>query len=279
MTTILGDARPHDFRLSDFRPADAPSIDLKAAAEADPRPAEARPADRRYAIYFAPPAKSPLWRFGSSVIGYDAESGRELPQPSLSRFAPERWRDITSEPRRYGFHGTLKAPFRLAPDKDEASLRAVCARFAADRASFACAGVMLASIGRFFALKTVSTCSALNRLAAGAVAAFDDFRAPMTEAERERRLRAPLTERQKDYLARWGYPYVLDDFRFHMTLTGPLDDADRAAAAEELAELFAQSGADGPLIVGGIALYRQEARQDGAGGERFRLIERFRFGS
>lgn len=269
MTTILGEARP----------ADAGRMDTLTVEGAEPRRNETRPVEPRYAIYFAPPAKSPLWRFGSAVIGYDAESGRELPPPPLSRFTPERWRDITSEPRRYGFHGTLKAPFRLAPDRDEASLRAVCARFAADRASFACAGVMLASIGRFLALKTVSTCSALNRLAAGAVAAFDDFRAPMTEAERERRLRAPLTERQKDYLARWGYPYVLDDFRFHMTLTGPLDDADRAAAAEELAELFARSGADGPLIVGGIALYRQEARQDGAGGERFRLIERYGFGS
>ncbi|MBS7544596.1 DUF1045 domain-containing protein [Ancylobacter oerskovii] len=246
---------------------------------AEPRRTEPRPAEARYAIYFAPPATSPLWRFGSSVIGYDAETGRELPQPRLSRFAPDRWREITSEPRRYGFHGTLKAPFRLAPGKDEAGLRAVCARFAADRASFACAGVTLAAIGRFFALKTVSTCAALNRLAAGAVAAFDDFRAPMSEAERERRLRAPLSERQKDYLARWGYPYVLDDFRFHMTLTGPLDDADRGAAGEELAELFLQSGADGPLIVGGIALYRQDAQPDGGTGGRFRLIERFAFGS
>ncbi|MCB4767434.1 DUF1045 domain-containing protein [Ancylobacter sp. Lp-2] len=263
--------------LNDVRPTDAGRIDTLAIEPAEPRRSETRPSDPRYAIYFAPPAKSPLWRFGSSVIGYDAETGREAPLPALSRFTPERWRDLTAEPRRYGFHGTLKAPFRLAPGKDEADLRAVCARFAADRASFACAGVMLASIGRFFALKTVSTCSALNRLAAGAVAAFDDFRAPMTEAERERRLRAPLTERQKDYLGRWGYPYVLDDFRFHMTLTGPLDDADRAAAEEELAQLFAQSGADGPLIVGGIALYRQDGRADG--GERFRLIERYAFGS
>lgn len=228
-------------------------------------------AEPRYAIYYAPPPQSPLWRFGSSVIGYDAETGTGLPVPRLARFTAERWRAITAEPRRYGFHGTLKAPFRLAPGKDEDGLRAVCARFAADRASFACAGVTLASIGRFFALKPVSTCSALNRLAAGAVAAFDDFRAPMSEAERARRLRAPLTERQKDYLDRWGYPYVLDDFRFHMTLTGPLDEPERAEAETELADLFARSRADGPLIVEGIALYKQE-------GERFRLIERYAFG-
>jgi len=225
----------------------------------------------RYAIYYAPPAGSPLWRFGSTVLGYDAETGEELAFPVFRRFDAESWREMTAEPRRYGFHGTLKAPFRLADDKDEAGLRAACARFAADRARFACAGMQVAAIGRFLALKTVQPCAALDRLAAGAVSAFDEFRAPLTEAEMERRLRAPLSERQKEYLARWGYPYVFDDFRFHMTLTGPLDDAARADAQAELAEHFAASEADGPLIVGEIALYRQD---NGA----FRLIERFALG-
>ena len=229
-------------------------------------------AEPRYAVYFAPPAQSPLWRFGSSVVGYDAETGEAVPPPALRRFDADHWREITAEPRRYGFHGTLKAPFRLAAGKTEAELHAMCASFATDRAPFACAGVKLAQIGRFLALKTVSPCAALDRLAASAVAAFDDFRAPMTPAELERRQRASLTPRQQEYLGRWGYPFVLEDFRFHMTLTGSLDEEVRAQAEMELAELFAASGADGPLIVGEIALYRQE---DGP----FRLISRFPFGS
>ena len=229
-------------------------------------------AEPRYAIYFAPPAQSPLWRFGSSVVGYDAETGEAVAPPALRRFDADHWREITSEPRRYGFHGTLKAPFRLISGKTEAELRAVCTRFAKDRAPFACAGVKLAQIGRFLALKTVSSCAALDRLAASAVAAFDDFRAPMTAVELERRQRASLTPRQQEYLGRWGYPFVLDDFRFHMTLTGSLDEEVRAQAEIELAELFGASGADGPLIVGEIALYRQD---DGP----FRLIARFPFGN
>lgn len=234
--------------------------------------AAAKPAEPRYAIYFAPPAQSPLWRFGSAVLGYDAETGEAPPLPELKRFDAARWREITSEPRRYGFHGTLKAPFRLAAGRTETELRAVCARFAKDRAGFACAGVTLNTIGRFLALRLAVPSAALDRLAAGAVAAFDDFRAPMSETEREKRLRAPLTLRQQDYLARWGYPYVLEDFRFHMTLTGSLDDDERTLAEAELAEHFAMSGADGPLIVREIALYRQEAGP-------FRLVARFPFGS
>ncbi|MDQ0511099.1 DUF1045 domain-containing protein [Ancylobacter amanitiformis] len=230
-----------------------------------------RSIEPRYALYYAPPAQSPLWRFGAAVIGYDAETGEADGSLALRRFDAARWREITAEPRRYGFHATLKAPFRLASGRVEADLRAACARFAAERARFACAGIQLATIGRFLALRTASACAALDRLAAAAVAAFDDFRAPMNAAEREKRQRAPLTPRQRDYLDRWGYPYVLEEFRFHMTLTGPLEAAERALAEAELAEHFAMSGADGPLIVGEIALYRQE---DGP----FRLVARYPFG-
>ncbi|MCS0502411.1 DUF1045 domain-containing protein [Ancylobacter mangrovi] len=226
----------------------------------------------RYAVYYAPPAQSPLWRFGSSVLGYDAETGEECALPALRRFDAERWREITSEPRRYGFHGTLKAPFRLADGRSESELEAACTRFAAARAPFACTGIQLAVLGRFLALRTVTPCAALDRLAAGAVTAFDDFRAPMSEAEREKRLRAPLTPRQQDQLARWGYPYVLDDFRFHMTLTGGLDEEERGLAEAELAAHLAGSGADGPLIVSEVALYKQENGP-------FRLIGRYPFGS
>lgn len=226
----------------------------------------------RYAVYFAPPAASPLWRFGCSVLGVDPETGEAAGLPALRRFDAETWREITAEPRKYGFHGTLKAPFRLAPGRGEDELHAACARFAAERARFACAGMMVAAIGRFLALRTVQPCAPLDRLAAGCVSAFDEFRAPLAEAEIERRLRAPLSERQRAHLEQWGYPYVFEDFRFHMTLTGPLDDEMRALAEAELREHFALSGADGSLIVSEIALYRQE---DGP----FRLIARFPFGS
>lgn len=225
----------------------------------------------RYAIYFAPPRAGALWRFGSAAIGYDAESG-ETPALALKRFDPESWAAATAEPRRYGFHGTLKAPFRLAAGRSEAELAAACAAFAGARVSFACAGLELKAIGRFLALTPIHPCAALDRLAGACVETFEPFRAPLSTAETERRLRAPLTERQKDNLARWGYPYVFEDFRFHMTLTGPLDEETRSRAQAELAGHFVASTADGPLIVPGIALFRQEE------GGPFRLVARYPFG-
>jgi putative phosphonate metabolism protein len=226
----------------------------------------------RYAVYFAPPAASALWRFGCSVLGLDVETGEAAPLPALRRFDAETWQSITAEPRKYGFHGTLKAPFRLAPGRTVQELDAACSRFAQERARFACAGMAVTAIGRFLALKTVQPCTALDRLAAACVSAFDDFRAPLSEGETERRLRAPLSERQRDHLVRWGYPYVFEDFRFHMTLTGALDEEMRGLAEAELREHFALSGADGSLIVSEIALYRQDEGP-------FRLIARYPFGA
>src|SRR5512139_14059 len=84
----------------------------------------------RYAIYFAAGAGSALSRFGAELLGYDAHTGNELPFPDEARRAAPDWRDITSDPRKYGFHATLKAPMALAPGRTEAELVAACAAFA-----------------------------------------------------------------------------------------------------------------------------------------------------
>ncbi|MEN3351695.1 MAG: hypothetical protein V7632_5330, partial [Bradyrhizobium sp.] len=73
----------------------------------------------RYAIYHAPAPDSVLHRFGSTMLGYDAASGDDLRFPD--GVTPD-WRELTQDPRKYGFHATLKAPISLADGKDEAGL-------------------------------------------------------------------------------------------------------------------------------------------------------------
>ena len=85
----------------------------------------------RYAIYYAPPPGSELDRFGTQLLGYDAFSGEDLPLADGMLQAVPDWRDLTSDPRKYGFHATLKAPLSLAPGKTEAELLAASAAFAA----------------------------------------------------------------------------------------------------------------------------------------------------
>lgn len=228
---------------------------------------------RRYALYLAPPAASALWRFGSAVLGYDCETGAEPAPPELAGFDAETWHAATAEPRRYGFHGTLKAPFRLAEGFDAADLRAAVTALAAEQHPFELPPLVVRAIGPFIALVPPAPVPTLEEVARCAVLDLDRLRAPLTQAELSRRRPERLSARQRMYLDAYGYPYVLEEFRFHMTLTGPLPERERGHALNALAEAFAASGAELPVTVGEISLYAQSGP-----GERFRLVERIPLG-
>lgn len=190
---------------------------------------------RRYAVYYLP--SDPIFsEFGARWLGWDVERGR-LSAP----FALPGLADVTSAPRRYGFHATLKPPFHLAEGADPAALAAAVGELAAKVAPAECDGLGITAMGRFLALTPSGDTTGLARVAAACVSELDGFRAPMTETELARRRERRLTDRQEAHLERWGYPYVMEDFRFHMTLTGRLAKAEidhwRAIAARHMPAL------------------------------------------
>lgn len=220
----------------------------------------------RYAIYYAPPADSDLARFGVESLGYDAHDGKEPPFPDeLLRLAPD-WRDVTADPRKYGFHATLKAPFALAAGRTEAELAIACAAFAAVPRAIPLIRPVVDAISGFIAVMPAEPSSELHALAADCVGDFDGFRAALTAEDRARRNPSKLSGRQCEYLDRWGYPYVMEEFRFHMTLTGRLHAERRMPILQTLRERFARLELD-RLAIDGIALFRQE---DAA--SRFRIV-------
>ncbi|MCP8937366.1 DUF1045 domain-containing protein [Alsobacter sp. SYSU M60028] len=220
----------------------------------------------RYALYYAPAPEAPLWRFGSSVIGYDAATGADVPLAVPAGWDEPSWRAASDEPRRYGFHATLKAPMRLAAGQDEAALLAAVAAFAARRSAVTLDGLAARPLGRFVALIPAAPSEALQQLAAEVVEAFEPFRAPPTEAELARRLAAGLSPREQEYLARYGYPYVRERFRFHMTLSGPVGEG-AGALADVLDRAFRHAVPARPARIDRIAVFRQETPQD-----RFRIL-------
>jgi putative phosphonate metabolism protein len=209
----------------------------------------------RYAIYFVPAADTPLYRFGSSVLGYDCYTGRAV-APIDGVDAPS-WAEVVREPRVYGFHATLKPPFYLASGADEAALQRAVVDFAAGHPAVLVGDLSTRELGLFIALVPEGSRSQLDRLAHACVKEFDRFRAPLEAPERARRLASDLSSRQVENLDRWGYPYVFEDFRFHMTLTGALPPPERSRAFRFLSDKFEQSAVMKSLSIDQIAIARQ----------------------
>jgi 2'-5' RNA ligase len=228
----------------------------------------------RYAIYYAPDAASALWRFGSSVLGYDARTGRNVPLLAPDGLSLAEWERATTDPRRYGFHATLKAPFRLSLGMSEAALLDTAERIAAglrpvDLGECGVGVVAAGDTAGFVAVTPASPPDALALLERAVVEQFEPLRAPLDPAERERRGPAQLTERQRQYLDRYGYPYVLEEFAFHMTLSGLLE-APRPIA-ESLREKAGANGVGEHVVVDRLEVFRQDARE-----ARFRSISTHR---
>jgi len=233
----------------------------------------------RYALYFAPAANSPFWRFGCGWLGRDPETGAAPAPPDLEGAAAEDWTakelaNLRNSPANYGFHATLKPPFRLRDGLTRAAFEDAAAAFAAEQTAFLCPDVQVMALGRFIAFRLAAPSPDMTALAAAAVERLDEFRGPQTEAELAKRRAAGLSERQEAMLQAWGYPYVMDEFRFHMTLTGGIGDEDkRERLAAALKRMARAAGAGGPMRVDGVALYEQSAA-----GAPFTLFRRLPFG-
>lgn len=212
----------------------------------------------RYAIYFTPPADHELTQFGAAWLGRNAFTGEAVEQSEIEGIEPARLREITASPRRYGFHATLKAPFRLADGRREEELIAALDAFASRISPFAAPPVELANLYGFWALVLDEPSAEMADLAARCVREFDDFRAPLTPEEIARRKPERLSERARGQLMEWGYPHIFEDFLFHMTLTDRLTDAEEIAIIESVLDPVVSVFRVRPLEVDGIGIYRQD---------------------
>jgi hypothetical protein len=226
----------------------------------------------RYAIYLAPSPEQALWHFGCNVLGYNAETGEDVPGFRPVSKSVVEWHASTERARVYGFHATLKAPFRLASEFQERELVQALALLASRINTLSAIPLKLDvldgnSAGGFLALVPAEPSPAIHTLEQLVVREMDRFRAPLTDAEIARRNPSALSSRQRQHLDQFGYPFVFEDFQLHFTLS------DRLAEAQQVRlELQAVLNTidDAPAIsVDHLALFRQPSQQ-----ERFRVIAR-----
>ncbi len=196
----------------------------------------------RYAIYFTPPSNDPLTRAAANWLGRDPFGAPVTPPKSRGNLSAEEIAFHTAAARRYGFHATLKSPFVLTEGESEESLERALDHFAATTAPVVLPRVVLSRLDGFFAITPFERSESLDRLAGDVVSVFDAYRAQMTEREIERRNPDRLTPDELKNLYLWGYPYVFERFRFHMTLTGRVSDDEAGRVEQAIVEHF------GPLL-------------------------------
>jgi putative phosphonate metabolism protein len=229
---------------------------------------ECNRSEARYGIYFAPGTGAALHEAGSCWLGRDAVDGRTLDPRLPAEMQYEPWRRATESPRRYGFHATLKPPFRLAEGATLEELRAALRDFAGKHKAFQAPALKVAKLGRFIALTLAEPDGMLSQLASESVRVFEPFRAPATEQELALRMHNSLSPRERQHVMRWGYPYVFDAWKFHMSLTGPLSPPELPPLETHLRERF-EPFSQQPLRVDSVSIFYEP--QPGA---PFRLIDR-----
>lgn len=176
----------------------------------------------RYAIHYTPSPSEPLTHVAAAWLGRDVYSGHSVEPPALIGLGMQEISYHTALPRRYGFHGPIKAPFRLAEGTTEALLLRDLMRYASAQQPFTLPLLEIVKLGNLYGLAPSLPCERLNFLAASVVQEFDRYRAPLSDAEIDRADPDRLSASQLTNLHRWGHPYVMDEFRFQMVLTGAI---------------------------------------------------------
>ena len=213
----------------------------------------------RHAIYYAPAHSSPWWTFGAGWLGRDESLDGTPPEfvaPMLP--APERHR-ITTQARRYGFHATLKAPFHLRLGVTPAELLARTRSLAQRLRPVPLSPLRVQRLGPYVVLLTPEHHTAASDLASACVIELDDLRQPLTPDELARRQPATLDARELELLHRYGYPHVLERFRFHLTLTDPVNETQATQVTEAVSAQVARLNTQTPLSLDRLCIFEEPA--------------------
>lgn len=221
---------------------------------------------KRYAVYYAP-REGGFADAAARWLGWDVAKGFDVDQPKFESL-PLPLSDLTKAPRKYGFHGTIRAPFRTAPDVTETEVRACVAEIARTLPTVEMEGLDLGVLHGFLAFTPKGDLSALMALGAAVVKGTNTLRAPLNDAERARRNPEKLSLRQRELLDLYGYPGVMEEFKFHLTLsdhlTEPQIDPLQAVAMSYFSGLMPT-----PFVIEDLCLFGED--MDG----RFHLIYRY----
>lgn len=228
----------------------------------------------RYALYFAPETGSQWWLAGSQWLGRDTASARALAQPTILGLSKNLQANVTRDARRYGFHATLKAPFRLAEGYQLKDLEQSLHTFCSQQRPLVVPAPQVLWMGHCLALHPNTECPSLDTLAMRCVRHFAPLSAALTDSDMARRNSQALSLRQQELMQLWGYPYTEEEYRFHLTLSDAMNYCDEALSATLRDAAVKHFQIAETMWIKGIALFCEESP-----GADFKLLQQYHFGA
>jgi hypothetical protein len=222
----------------------------------------------RYAIYFVPDGTSPLYAAGSRLLGYDIRKEIQTDWPALQLPHALSHAELAAAARHYGLHATIVAPFLPSvPDEEPLIqiLEELCQRcpkiimpltIQAHRGFLALMPDLQSPAGQ-------AAHRATRQMADLAVRQSEPLRRPLSSCEYAARAEN-LSQGQREYLARWGYPYVFEHYYFHITLCGPFA---HYQGLQESLSAYLESAMEEPLKIDSLCLCRQSSAQRNSAGK------------
>ncbi len=215
----------------------------------------------RYGIFFAPHDDSPLGVYGATVLRRKATSTNEWVNPliPISFENTPVWRACIERPAHYGFHATINAPFELHDQHSTEELFDDIRAFCKQQQPLLLTNIAPRLTHRYDALAFDDQPADIKNFAATCATRFEKYRAPLTAADTKRRQKKALSASQIKHLQTYGYPYVFDDFNFHMTLSGTMPDDDNGFL-RWLGVLFWEMVPETPRL-DRLSVFKQEDRK------------------
>ena len=224
----------------------------------------------RFAIYYAPEPFSKFHALGSAWLGRDTQTGKVLSQPSIDRMTAKRFFKLTESARHYGFHATLKPPFRLKCGMKQNLLKQAIKEICENITPFSIQ-LDIHLLGKFFALMLPKKNPGIQKLAEAMVRDIDVFRGPSTSKEIKARREKGLSRKENQNLVTWGYPYVFSEFQFHMTLTDRIQSSEEQAIIYDALQSHFEDFLKKDITIEEVCLFHQINRQ-----APFTLVDRFK---
>ena len=225
---------------------------------------------KRYAIYYVPSENSELDLFGKCWLGWDPYKGVETTKSDLSKLPSfKKFSSLVLTPKQYGFHGTIKAPFRLKNEYTYNDLENKVREISKQIHSFYFDQLIIKKLGNFIGLIPTNNLK-INAVSNKFVEELDYLRDELSESEIKKRKPHKLTSNQKQMLFKWGYPYVFNEFKFHLTLTSKLNVVEIDEVFRSLQNILKQVNLN-KISFNNICIFGQK------NDEKFYFVKRFNF--